>query len=86
MPNVPGADRETGRPTIAALSGAKLRAGDRRDRRIANIAPARHCGDIRHSAFFDNSKYTEALAATPRGACFVAPRFEAAAPAGPSCW
>jgi UDP-3-O-[3-hydroxymyristoyl] glucosamine N-acyltransferase len=82
MPNVPGADRELTIDEIAALTGAKLRAGDRRDRRIANIAPldTAATSDI---SFFDNSKYTEALAATRAGACFVAPRFEAAAPAGP---
>ena len=82
MPNVPGSDRELTIDEIAALTGAKLRAGDHRDRRIANIAPLDTAvtSDI---SFLDNSKYTEALAATRAGACFVAPRFEAAAPAGP---
>ena len=82
MPNVPGSDRELTIDEIAALTGAKLRAGDHRDRRIANIAPLDTAvtSDI---SFLDNSKYTEALAATRAGACFVAPQFEAAAPAGP---
>jgi len=64
---------------IAALTCAKLRAGDPLDRRIGNIAPLDTAGasDI---SFLDNSKYLGELAATRAGACFVAPRFEASAP------
>ena len=82
MPNALGSDRELTIDEIAALTGAKPRAGDRRDCRIVNIAPldTAAASDI---SFLDNSKYTAALAATRAGACFVAPRFEAAAPAGP---
>jgi UDP-3-O-[3-hydroxymyristoyl] glucosamine N-acyltransferase len=81
MPNVPGSDRELTIDEIAVLTGAKPRAGDRRDRCIANIAPldTAVASDI---SFLDNSKYAAALAVTRAGACFVAPRFEAAAPAG----
>jgi len=81
MPNVPGSDRSLTIDEITALTGAKLRPGDPHDRRIANIAPLDTAASIDIS-FLDNSKYSAALAATHAGACFVAPRFAAAAPAG----
>src|SRR5580704_1867186 len=82
MPNTLGSGRELTIDEIAALTGAKPRAGDSRDRRIANIAPldTAAASDI---SFLDNSKYTSALAATRAGACVVSPRFETVAPAGP---
>ena len=66
---------------IAALTHAKLRDGDPADRRICNIAPLDMAGpsDI---SFLDNAKYFAALATTRAGACLIAPRFAAAAPAG----
>ncbi len=66
---------------IAAMTHAKPRAGDPLDRRIGNIAPldTAVATDI---SFIDNSRYLDALAATRAGACFVGPRFEAAAPKG----
>jgi UDP-3-O-[3-hydroxymyristoyl] glucosamine N-acyltransferase len=83
MLNMLRADRGLTIAEIAALTGAKPRPGDPLDRSIANIAPldTAVASDI---SFFDNAKYVEALAATRAGACFVAPRFAAAAPDGPA--
>ena len=66
---------------IAALTRAKLRDGDPSDRRICNIAPLDTAGPLDIS-FLDNSKYLGELAGTRAGACLIAPRFAAAAPAG----
>jgi UDP-3-O-[3-hydroxymyristoyl] glucosamine N-acyltransferase len=83
MPGMLRADRDLSVEEIAALTRATPRAGDPLDRRIGNVAPldtAAAC-DI---TFVDNAKYLNALAATRAGACFVAPRFEAAAPSRPA--
>jgi UDP-3-O-[3-hydroxymyristoyl] glucosamine N-acyltransferase len=64
---------------IAALTGAKLRAGDPADRPIRNIAPLDTAGACDLS-FLDNSKYATALATTRAGACLIAPRFVEQAP------
>ena len=64
---------------IAALTGAKLRAGDPADRLIRNIAPLDTAGasDI---SFLENSKYAGELSTTRAGACLIAPRFVEQAP------
>jgi UDP-3-O-[3-hydroxymyristoyl] glucosamine N-acyltransferase len=83
MPNTQKATRTLTIEEIAELTGAKPRAGDPLDRRIGNIAPldtAVGC-DI---SFIDNSRYLDAFALTRAGACFVGPRFEAAAPRQPA--
>src|SRR5690242_10628169 len=64
---------------IAALTGAKLRAGDPADRAIRNIAPLDTAGAADLS-FLDNPKFAGALATTRAGACLVAPRFVDQAP------
>jgi UDP-3-O-[3-hydroxymyristoyl] glucosamine N-acyltransferase len=76
-------DRDLTIEEIAMLTRAKPRAGDPLDRRIGNIAPldTAAAGDI---TFLDNPKYLDVLAVTRAGACFVAPRFEAAAPPQPA--
>jgi UDP-3-O-[3-hydroxymyristoyl] glucosamine N-acyltransferase len=73
------ADCELTAGAIAALTGAKLRAGDPADRPIRNIAPLDTAGAADLS-FLDNSKYASALAVTRAGACLVAPRFIEHAP------
>src|SRR5579884_2175811 len=82
MPITGEVDRELTVEKIAALTGAKVRAGDALDRRIVNIAPldTASTGDI---TFVEGSKYLEAFASTRAGACFVPPRFVASAPPGP---
>jgi UDP-3-O-[3-hydroxymyristoyl] glucosamine N-acyltransferase len=82
MPNKRKSTRELTIEEIAALTGSKPRAGDPLDRRIGNIAPldTAVASDI---SFIDNSRYLDAFAVTRAGACFVGPRFEAAAPRGP---
>jgi UDP-3-O-[3-hydroxymyristoyl] glucosamine N-acyltransferase len=77
MPDFLRTHRELTTGEIAGLTHAKLRDGDAPDRRIANIAPLDSAGaaDV---TFLDNTKYLAALAATRAGACFVAPRFQAA--------
>ena len=64
---------------IAALTGAKLRAGDPADRLIRNIAPLDTAGasDI---SFLENSKYAGELSTTRAGSCLIAPRFVEQAP------
>jgi len=73
------ADCELTAGAIAALTGAKLRAGDPTDRPIRNVAPldTAGAGDL---SFLDNSKYVAALASTRAGACLIAPRFVEQAP------
>src|SRR6516162_5923564 len=73
------ADCELTTGEIAALTGARLRAGDPADRPICNIAPLDTAGpsDI---SFLENSKYVGELATTRAGACLIAPRFAGPAP------
>src|SRR5690349_19823202 len=73
------ADCELTAGAIAALTGAKLRAGDPADRPIRNIAPLDTAG-ASDLSFLDNSKYAAALATTRAGACLIAPRFVEQAP------
>jgi UDP-3-O-[3-hydroxymyristoyl] glucosamine N-acyltransferase len=73
------ADCELTAEAIAALTGAKLRAGDPTDRAIRNIAPLDSAGAADLS-FLDNPKYAAALTTTRAGACLVAPRFVEQAP------
>jgi UDP-3-O-[3-hydroxymyristoyl] glucosamine N-acyltransferase len=82
MPNILRPNRKLTIEEIAKLTRAKPRLGDPLDRRIENIAPldTAVASDI---SFLDSPKYLDALAGTRAGACFVAPRFEAAAPHGP---
>jgi UDP-3-O-[3-hydroxymyristoyl] glucosamine N-acyltransferase len=82
MPDTHHAKRSLTIEEIATLTRAKPRVGDPLDRRIDNIAPldAAVAADI---SFIDNARYLDAFAATHAGACFVGPRFEAAAPKGP---
>jgi UDP-3-O-[3-hydroxymyristoyl] glucosamine N-acyltransferase len=82
MPNILRPNRKLTIEEIAKLTRAKPRMGDPLDRRIENIAPldTAVASDI---SFLDSSKYLDALAVTRAGACFVAPRFEAAAPHRP---
>ncbi len=73
------ADCELTAGAIAALTGAKLRAGDPAERPIRNIAPldTAVASDL---SFLDNSKYASALATTRAGVCLIAPRFVEHAP------
>jgi UDP-3-O-[3-hydroxymyristoyl] glucosamine N-acyltransferase len=73
------ADCELTAGAIAALTGAKLRAGDPAERPIRNIAPLDTAG-ASDLSFLDNSKYASALTATRAGACLIAPRFVEQAP------
>ena len=73
------ADCELTAGAIAALTGAKLRAGDPADRPIRNIAPLDTAG-ASDLSFLDNSKYSGELATTRAGACLIAPRFVEQAP------
>src|ERR1700740_2428505 len=73
------ADCELTAGAIAALTGAKLRAGDPAERPIRNIAPLDTAG-ASDLSFLDNSKYVSALATTRAGACLIAPRFVEQAP------
>src|SRR6516225_2478527 len=79
MRDVVIADCELTTGEIAALTGARLRAGDPADRPICNIAPLDTAGpsDI---SFLENSKYVGELATTRAGACLIAPRFAGPAP------
>jgi UDP-3-O-[3-hydroxymyristoyl] glucosamine N-acyltransferase len=81
MPDTVRAQRALTIEEIAALTGAKPRAGDPLDRRIGNIAPLDTAvgSDI---SFLDKVQFLDALAATRAGACFISPRFEAQAPQG----
>jgi UDP-3-O-[3-hydroxymyristoyl] glucosamine N-acyltransferase len=73
------ADCELTAGAIAALTGAKLRAGDPAERPIRNIAPLDKAGAFDLS-FLDNSKYVGELDTTRAGACLIAPRFVEQAP------
>jgi UDP-3-O-[3-hydroxymyristoyl] glucosamine N-acyltransferase len=73
------ADCELTAGAIAALTGAKLRAGDPAERRIRNTAPLDSAGATDLS-FLDNSRYASALATTRAGVCLIAPRFVEQAP------
>src|ERR1700758_2868905 len=73
------ADCELTAGAIAALTGAKLRAGDPAERPFRNIAPLDTAG-ASDLSFLDNSKYVSALATTRAGACLIAPRFVEQAP------
>jgi UDP-3-O-[3-hydroxymyristoyl] glucosamine N-acyltransferase len=73
------ADCELTAGAIAALTGAKLRAGDPADHPIRNIAPLDTAGPSDLS-FLDNSKFIGELATTRAGACLIAPRFVEQAP------
>src|SRR6516225_1642162 len=73
------ADCELTAGAIAALIGAKLRAGDPAGRPIRNIAPLDTAG-ASDLSFLDNSEYASALTTTRAGACLIAPRFVELAP------
>src|ERR1700751_834329 len=73
------ADCELTAGAIAALTGAKLRAGDPADRPIRNIAPLDSAG-ASDLSFLDNSKYAAALTTTRAGVCLIASRFVEHAP------
>jgi UDP-3-O-[3-hydroxymyristoyl] glucosamine N-acyltransferase len=64
---------------IATLTGAELRPGGDRDRRICNIAPLDHAGPS-DLTFLDNARYIRHLESTRAGACLLAPRFADQAP------
>jgi UDP-3-O-[3-hydroxymyristoyl] glucosamine N-acyltransferase len=66
---------------IAELTGAEPLADAPVDRLIRDVATLERAGpaDI---AFLDNPNYASALPTTRAGACLIAPRFEAQAPAG----
>jgi UDP-3-O-[3-hydroxymyristoyl] glucosamine N-acyltransferase len=80
MPVLRQSDRKLTVADIASLTGAKLKAGGAKGRRIGNIASldAARAADI---CFLDDPKFLEELAQTRAGACLIAPRFAAAAPA-----
>jgi UDP-3-O-[3-hydroxymyristoyl] glucosamine N-acyltransferase len=65
---------------IAARTGATIRVGAHRDRRIYDIAPLDRAGPS-DLAFLENSRYLEHLISTRAGACLVAERFADRAPA-----
>jgi UDP-3-O-[3-hydroxymyristoyl] glucosamine N-acyltransferase len=75
------ADCELTAGAIAALTGAKLRAGDPAERPIRNIAPLDTAGAADLS-FLDSPKYVGELDTTRAGACLIAPRFVEQAPRG----
>lgn len=66
---------------IAALTGATVGEGADPERRVDDVAPLDTAGpdDL---TFIDNPKYLDAFAVTKAGACFVAPKNAARAPAG----
>jgi UDP-3-O-[3-hydroxymyristoyl] glucosamine N-acyltransferase len=66
---------------IAALTGAEPQQGAASERRIANIAPLDSAG-LSDISFLDHAKYLDQFARTRAGACLVASRFAADAPAG----
>ena len=65
---------------IAALTGAEPGPQAPPDRTICGVAPLDTAtpGDL---AFLDNPRYADQIASTRAGACLVAPRFVATAPA-----
>lgn len=65
---------------IAELTGARLRAGDAADRRIANLAALESAGPC-DLAFLDSPKYADRLSATRAGICLLSERFVEKAPA-----
>jgi UDP-3-O-[3-hydroxymyristoyl] glucosamine N-acyltransferase len=81
MPDTLRAQRALTIEEIAALTGAKARAGDPLDRRISNIAPL-DTAVAAAISFLDKPRFLDALAITRAGACFISPRFEAKAPRG----
>jgi UDP-3-O-[3-hydroxymyristoyl] glucosamine N-acyltransferase len=80
MPDFFPTKRELTIGEIVALTRAEPQPGIPLDRRIGNIAPldTAQASDI---SFLDNPKYLGELAMTRAGACLLAPRFAAAAPA-----
>lgn len=69
---------------LVELTGAVLHAGAsanaQADRMFRDVAPLDRAGENEVS-FLDNVKYVEAFKASKAGACFVRPKFVAAAPA-----
>jgi UDP-3-O-[3-hydroxymyristoyl] glucosamine N-acyltransferase len=65
---------------IAALTGAEAGPSAPPGRHISAIAPL-DTATSRDLAFLDNPRYADQLASTRAGACLIAPRFVAAAPA-----
>jgi UDP-3-O-[3-hydroxymyristoyl] glucosamine N-acyltransferase len=80
MPDFFPTKRELTIAEIVTLTGAKPQPAVALDGRISDIAPLDRArqSDI---TFLDNAKYLDALAATRAGACLLAPRFAAQAPA-----
>jgi UDP-3-O-[3-hydroxymyristoyl] glucosamine N-acyltransferase len=66
---------------IASITGARARAGACIGLRITNVAPLDLAGKDDLS-FFDNVRYSDALASTRAGACLMQERYESQAPAG----
>ncbi len=66
---------------IAALTGAKTRAGARLDDLITNVAPLDRAGSS-DLAFLDTAKYADVLRSTQARACLMTERFESQAPIG----
>lgn len=81
MPDFFPTHRELTLGEIATLTQAEPHPGTPLERRITGIAPLDIARDS-DIAFLDNAKYLDALARTHAGACLLAPRFVAAAPAG----
>ena len=81
MPDFFPTDRELTIGEIAGLTRAEAARG-----RSARPAHPQHCaaryGGRSDISFLDNAKYLERWRITRAGACLVAPRFEASAPAG----
>ena len=65
---------------IAALTGAEAGPSAPPERRISGVAPLDTATPL-DLAFLDNPRYLDQIASTRAGACLVAPRFIAAAPA-----
>ena len=80
MPDFFPTKRELTIAEIVSLTGAKPQPSVALGGRISDIAPLDRArqSDI---TFLDNAKYLDALAVTRAGACLLAPRFEAQAPA-----
>src|SRR4051794_27741446 len=66
---------------ITVLTGAKLRAGARKNDLITNVAPLSRAGSS-DLAFLDTPKYAGALNSTQAGACLMTERFARQAPIG----
>jgi UDP-3-O-[3-hydroxymyristoyl] glucosamine N-acyltransferase len=80
MPDFFSSNRDLTIGEIATLTAAAPGPGTPLSRRIGNIAPLDTAGE-RDISFLDNAKFLDALARTHAGACLLAPRFVAAAPA-----